>query len=142
LQLRNKCIGLVLRWISLASFLLFVVLVAGPRHKTAASDARVDFTPSLRLFQSAGDDHNIEGLAVTQIQPAYPPLAQKYRIEGVVTVEVKVTKSGKVDKAEFLRGHTIFRSVSLDAAKLWQFKVPSDTDLVGTIKFTFKLRDK
>ena len=142
MQLRFNTFGSVLRRISITGVLVFVALVAEPSHRMAAGDARMDMTPSLRLFQSTSDDRNIEGLAVTQIQPAYPPLAQKYRIEGIVTVELKVSRSGKVEKAEFVRGHTIFRSVSLDAAKLWQFKVPTGDDLVGTIKFTFKLRDK
>ncbi|HEU4389030.1 MAG TPA: energy transducer TonB [Blastocatellia bacterium] len=130
------------RRILLTGVMVLAALVADPSHKTAAGDARIDMAPSLRLFQSGSDDRNIEGLAVTQIQPSYPPLAEKYRIEGVVTVELKVSRSGKVEKAEFVRGHTIFRAVSLDAAKLWQFKVPGGDDLTGTIKFTFKLRDK
>jgi TonB family protein len=85
------------------------------------------------------DDENIEKLAVKRVQPTYPPSAQRYKIEGIVTVHVTVDKSGKVDKAEFVRGHNIFRSVSLDAAKRWEFKRPDSETLGGTINFTFKL---
>jgi TonB family protein len=88
----------------------------------------------------AGDDErNIEKQAVKRVQPAYPPLAQKYRIEGTVVVQLIVAKDGKVQSAEFVRGHNIFRSVSLDAAKRWEFKPPGDIVLQGTITFTFKL---
>ena len=85
------------------------------------------------------EDHNIEKQAVKRVLPVYPPLAQRYRIEGIVTVQVSVDKDGKVAKAEFVRGQNIFRSVSLDAAKRWEFRPASDNSLEGTINFTFKL---
>lgn len=90
------------------------------------------------VFQS-GDERNIEQYATAQIQPSYPTAAQKYRIEGTVTVEVSVSKDGKVVKAQFLRGHTIFRSVSIEAARQWQFSPAKDSNLEGTINFTFRL---
>jgi periplasmic protein TonB len=92
--------------------------------------------PAERTFE---DDRNIEKLAVKRVQPPYPPLAQKYKIEGVVVVEVTVVKDGKVSKAEFVRGNNVFRSVSLDAAKRWEFKRPDGETIEGTIHFTFKL---
>jgi hypothetical protein len=39
-----------------------------------------------------------------------------------------------------VRGHTVFRSVSLDTAKQWQFSTPNSANLEGTIDFTFKLK--
>jgi TonB family protein len=99
---------------------------------------------SVRMFWYNGvrslEDRNIEKYAVNEVHPAYPPLAEKYRIEGQVTVNVQVDPNGKVTKAEFLKGHSIFRAVSLDAAKQWQFKPPDHTALEGTINFSFKLR--
>ena len=86
------------------------------------------------------DDRNIERYATAQVQPPYPVAAQRYRIEGTVTVEVTVNSDGKVSKAEFIRGHSVFRSVSLDAARQWQFASPGNGDLVGTIDFVFRLR--
>ena len=84
-------------------------------------------------------DDNIEKLAVKKVQPPYPPLAQKYKIEGLVVVQVIVAKDGKVGKAEFVSGNSLFRSVSLDAAKRWEFKHPEGDSLQGTIHFKFKL---
>jgi TonB family protein len=86
-----------------------------------------------------GDDRNIEKYAVKRVQPPYPPMAKKYKIEGVVTVEVKVGRDGKVKNAEFVKGHSIFRSVSLDAAKGWELKPPTEGEMDGTINFTFRL---
>ena len=84
-------------------------------------------------------DDNIEKFAVKRVQPPYPPLAQKYKIEGMVVVQVTVERDGKVGKAEFVSGNSLFRSVSLDAAKRWEFKRPEGDSLQGTIHFRFKL---
>jgi len=86
-----------------------------------------------------GDERNIEQYAIRRAQPSYPPLAQKQRIEGVVVVQVTVGGNGKVTNAEFVRGNNIFKSVSLEAARRWEFKVPNGEGVEGTIRFTFKL---
>jgi TonB family protein len=98
-------------------------------------------TPDARISRASGvpDERNIEKIATKRVQPVYPPNAQKYRIEGEVTVQVSVNNEGQVSKAEFIRGHNLFRSVSLDAAKRWEFKLSGESSLEGTIRFTFKL---
>ena len=83
-------------------------------------------------------ERNIEKYATRRVQPAYPQHAQKYRVEGVVTIQVVVGGDGKVARAEFVRGQNVFRSVALDAAKRWEFKLP-DNNAEGTIRFVFKL---
>ena len=84
------------------------------------------------------DERNIEKYATRRVQPAYPPNAQKYRIEGTVTIKVQIGGDGKVIQADFIRGHNVFRSVSLDAAKRWEFRLPSNDGNQGTVQFTFK----
>ena len=91
------------------------------------------------IMVCAVEDPNIEKYAVKRVQPPYPEMAEKYRIEGVVVVKLSVATDGKVTQAEFVRGPIIFRSVSLDAAKRWSFKPPTNETLAGTIHFTFKL---
>lgn len=84
-------------------------------------------------------ERNIEKYAVRRVQPSYPPNAQKYKIEGTVTIQVTVDSNGKVYTAEFIRGNNVFRSVSLDAAKRWEFKLPSSENNQGIIYLNFKL---
>jgi TonB family protein len=98
-------------------------------------------TPDARISRASGapDERNIEKNAIKRVQPVYPMNAQKYRIEGEVIVMVNVNSEGKVAKAEFIRGHNLFRSVSLDAAKRWEFKLSGESSLEGTIRFVFKL---
>src|SRR5262245_14795102 len=115
----------VMRCVALLSIILFASMAP------AASESPRPVT---------GDD-NIEKLAVKRVQPPYPPLAQKYKIEGLVAVQVTVLKDGKVSKAEFVSGNSLFRAVSLDAAKRWEFKHPDGESLEGTIHFRFKLNE-
>jgi TonB family protein len=98
-------------------------------------------TPEAGISHASGgdDERNIEKIAVKRVQPPYPPNAQKYKIEGVVIIQVNVGSDGKVTKAEFIRGNNLFRSVSLDAAKRWEFKSSAESSREGTIRFTFKL---
>ena len=81
---------------------------------------------------------DIEQYAVKRVQPDYPLLAQKHKIEGVVIMELKVSVEGRVTEAQFVNGHNVFRSVSIDAAKQWEFKKGKSE--AGIIRFTFKLR--
>ncbi len=121
---------------------LAVIMVALALQPNPLRTAKGDFA---RNIWSNGvkriEDKNIERYAVNQVQPPYPVLAQRYRIEGIVTVQVHVDGEGKVRKAEFVKGHSIFRSVSLDAARQWQFRPPDGAGLEGAINFAFKLRD-
>jgi TonB family protein len=118
------------------------VLVSGDR-RTAIGDTEsgIGSFAVLKYWFGGDEERNIEQYAVNQVQPSYPQLAEKYKIQGVVTVQVQVNNQGKVAKAEFVRGHTIFRSVSLDAAKQWEFKPPDGAALVGTIRFNFRLKN-
>ena len=121
----------------LAMILAALVSQPVPRSTVNGDAVRNIWSNGVRALE----DRNIEKYAVNQVQPPYPVLAQRYRIEGVVTVQVQVDAAGKVNKAGFVRGHSIFRSVSLDAAMQWQFGPPDNNALQGTINFSFKLRD-
>ena len=126
----------------LRNFLLLaamVLLVGIPQASISQASEAGKLPNMLKLVLNLSDDRNIEKIAVSRVQPAYPPNAQKYKIEGEVTVLVDVNKEGKVTKAEFIRGHNLFRSVSLDAAKRWEFKLSGEDSLEGTIRFNFKL---
>ena len=81
---------------------------------------------------------DIEQYAVKRVQPDYPMLAQKHKIEGIVIMDLKVSSEGKVTDAQFVNGHNVFRSVSIEAARQWEFKKGKGEE--GIIRFTFKLR--
>jgi TonB family protein len=109
-----------------------------PSHPIHAEDI-ITMTPWAASFDGENES-NIEKYSIAQVQPPYPVAAQRYRIQGVVTVQVAVNKDGKVLKADFVKGHTVFKTVSLEAARQWQFESPTGKDIEGTIDFTFKLK--
>ena len=109
-------------------FAWFPLIAVSP---PARGDGGLELTRLITL-----DD--IEQYAVKRVQPDYPMLAQKHKIEGIVVMELKVNGDGKVTDAQFSNGHNVFRSVSIDAARQWEFK--KGTGVQGIIRFTFKLR--
>jgi TonB family protein len=135
--MRGKNIKTAMRNFLLLAMIVLVIGTPGLQNPQA-SEVGYRRTNE-RLVVGFDDERNIEKIAISRVQPSYPPNAQKYKIEGVVTVQVNVGSDGKVTKAEFIRGNNLFRSVSLDAAKRWEFKLPGENSLEGTIRFTFKL---
>ena len=137
---RHSRTAIIFRRIPSLVVLALMMLTFSPASsRPTANDARVALAPWSPSFQGESE-HNIEKYAISQIQPVYPVAAQRYRIQGTVTVQLAVTKDGKVTKAAFIRGHTVFKAVSLEAAKQWQFEFPNSNDIEGTIDFTFKLK--
>jgi TonB family protein len=54
-------------------------------------------------------------------RPAYPKAAKKARIEGVVTVEFTITKSGDVRDVHALSGDPVFVPAAIAAAREYRF---------------------
>lgn len=63
-----------------------------------------------------------------RILPRYPEVARKAGIQGTVLVRVLIGVNGKVQKAEVLRGKTIFHKVALKAAKGYEFSPARQND--------------
>jgi len=55
-------------------------------------------------------------------QLIYPPIAKARNITGMVVVEVKVGKDGKVSNPRFISGPPVFRDAAFDAVSHYQFK--------------------
>jgi TonB family protein len=55
-------------------------------------------------------------------QLVYPPIAKARNITGMVVVEVKVGKDGKVSNPRFISGPPVFRDAAFDAVSRYQFK--------------------
>jgi TonB family protein len=55
-------------------------------------------------------------------QLVYPAIAKARNITGMVVVEVKVGKDGKVSSPRFVSGPPVFRDAAFDAVLHYQFK--------------------
>ena len=126
----------IVRFVALLLLWLPLINASPPFGNTGGADIE-KYLSTPAVFLRIGDN-DIEKYAIKRVQPDYPVLAQKHKIEGIVVVDVKVGSDGKVTDAQFVNGHSVFRAVSLDAAKQWEFRKGSDVE--GTIRFTFKLR--
>ena len=80
--------------------------------------------------------------AVTKVQPAYPPMARQFNIEGGVDLEATITEDGSVGEVNILNGNPVLTKPAVEALKKWKFKpfmedgkaVPA----VAPFHFTFK----
>lgn len=54
--------------------------------------------------------------------PDYPAAAKKARIQGQAIIQVLISETGEVEKAEIVSGEPTLAKSALDAAKKWKFK--------------------
>jgi TonB family protein len=75
--------------------------------------------------------------------PSYPPLAQRAGIHGLVTLEVKLTRDGRVEVQKVLEGEPVLADAAIDAVKRWRAKPArlngKPCEVISTVKFDFQL---
>jgi len=59
---------------------------------------------------------------VKKVAPVYPPLPRQARIQGIVKIEVLISKTGTVDSYKVLNGHPLLVQAAINAVKQWQYK--------------------
>jgi protein TonB len=76
--------------------------------------------------------------AQSRVNPAYPASAKQLRLEGSVEIEVSISESGAVEKAEAVSGNPILARAAVDAVKQWKFK-SFGGPVQAVLQFAFKL---
>ncbi|MGA7632495.1 MAG: energy transducer TonB [Terriglobales bacterium] len=71
-----------------------------------------------------------------KVAPAYPDLARRMNITGVVKLEVTVAPNGTVKSAKLIGGHPVLANAALDAIKKWRFETGPD-ETTGIVDFRF-----
>jgi TonB family protein len=73
----------------------------------------------------------------SKVSPAYPELARKMHIQGVVKVEAIVRANGTVKSTRVLGGNPVLIDAATDAVSKWKFEVASaDTTEVVQLNFS------
>ena len=61
-------------------------------------------------------------LCIKNIPPVYPEIARAARVEGVVILEARVNKEGKVEEARVLRSIPLLDQAAIEAVKQWEYE--------------------
>ena len=59
---------------------------------------------------------------IHQVEPVYPPLALKARIQGTVRFNAVIGKDGTITNLQVLSGHPLLVQAALEAVKQWLYK--------------------
>ena len=69
-----------------------------------------------------------DGRAVkTRVPPAYPEIAKRMRISGIVRLAVTVDPEGKVTDVKPLSGNTMLSTAAAEAVRRWRFEPGSES---------------
>ena len=76
--------------------------------------------------------------------PAYPELAQRVGIQGVVKLQVRVLKDGYVEVLKLLQGEPVLADAAIATVKQWRGKPAwingKQVEVISTVTFNFQLR--
>jgi TonB family protein len=72
----------------------------------------------------------------SRVAPAYPDLARRMNITGVVKVQITVAPNGTIKNAKLVGGHPVLANAALDAVKKWHFEV-GPQESTGIVEFRF-----
>lgn len=75
--------------------------------------------------------------------PSYPPLAERAGIHGFVTLQVRLTKDGRVEVRKVVEGEPVLADAAIDAVSRWRAKPAwmngKPCEVISTVKFDFQL---
>ena len=84
-----------------------------------------------------------ESKLISRVDPVYPDMALRARIEALVMLEVTVNETGEVDKIRIIRGHPMLDQAAIDAVKQWRYAPTllngEPVPVVATATVVFKL---
>ncbi len=72
----------------------------------------------------------------SKVAPAYPELARRMNLSGVVRIQVTVSPKGDVKNIKLVGGHPVLAGAALDAVKKWRFEVGPE-ESTGIVEFRF-----
>jgi TonB family protein len=85
--------------------------VLSQRETRALEQARVQ----------GGIEAATQRVVLNRVVPSYPDIARAARVQGPVTVEVRINDEGKVTQAKVVSGPALLRTAALSAARRWRF---------------------
>jgi protein TonB len=84
----------------------------------------------------------LQGNAISQPKPQYPPIARQARISGSVVLQATISKAGTIENLHVISGHPMLIQAAMDAVRQWKYKPyllngdPVEVDTQITVNFT------
>ena len=91
---------------------------------------------TLAFTQSATAEADLARKIISRIAPAYPDLAKKMQLQGVVKVLAVVRPNGAVKSTRVMGGNPVLANAATDAVNKWRFEPgPSETTELIELRF-------
>ena len=90
----------------------------------------------LHPLSSHAQQDQVNRKVKSKVSPAYPELARRMSIAGVVKVQVVVAPNGSVKSTKVVGGHPLLVTAAVDAVKKWRFE-PAADETTGVVEFKF-----
>jgi TonB family protein len=90
-------------------------------------------------FVSAQEPHAVappERRVATRVAPAYPELAKRMHLQGVVKIEAIVRPNGSVKSTRALGGNPVLVDAAINAIAKWKFE-PSQNETTEIVQLNF-----
>jgi TonB family protein len=109
----------------------------GFRQKTRSAVRVIALAAALLASLDLAAQHARPRVVKTRVEPAYPRLALKYHLEGVVKLQVVVDANGHVKGSKAIGGNPLLVQSAQDAVKKWEFE-PGKEETTEIIAITFQ----
>jgi TonB family protein len=107
-------------------------------HKTATVIALVIAITTVMAGQNntPSKDKDNDRKVTLRVEPAYPELAKRMHLQGVVKVEAQVRANGSVKSTRVLGGNPVLSESATDAVSKWKFE-PGSEETIEVVQLTF-----
>ncbi len=89
------------------------------------------------------DADDFQKRLISSPHPAYPVMAQRVGIQGIVKLQVRVLKNGNVEVLKLLQGEPVLADAAITAVKQWRAKPAwvngEQIEVISTVTFNFQL---
>jgi protein TonB len=81
---------------------------------------------------------------IRRVEPEYPELAKRARVQGIVLLQVVVDEQGNVTEVNIIRGHPLLNQAAVDAVSQWKYSPTllngEPVPVIATVTVNFVLR--
>lgn len=115
----------------------------GPSEKSDWLESWMDKLEIALLGGLREDSSDFFKRLIARPNPAYPELAKRARIHGVVKLQVKVKTDGSIEVQKILQGEPVLADAAIDAVKGWRANPATingtRVEIISTVTFDFEL---